>query len=224
MRITPDIDLPGAEVEFRRAAALAPHDARTLQALGYLLAALGNPDEGDKMNQQAIDIDPFLVSAYLDRARSQMARTQLDGAEATLRKILELQSDTSHVYAYLTIVDLQRGDAAAALRDAALEPAGFWHDYADALARQREGDRASADAALNGLIEKYSYGGPFQIAVVCALRKEPDRAFEWLDRAWKVKDSGMTQLFVTPFLLDYRNDPRFVAIAAKLGVDSPRHD
>jgi hypothetical protein len=57
---------------------------------------------------------------------------------------------------------------------------------------------------------------------VYALRKEPDRVFEWLDEALKVRDSGMTQLFVTPFLIDYRDDPRFVAIAAKLGVDSTR--
>ncbi len=157
VRVTPDLDLPGAEAEFRRAAALAPHDARTLQALGYLLAALGNLDEGDKMNQQAIDIDPFLVSAYLDRARNQIARAQVDGAEATLRKILELQSDTSHVYAYLTIVDLQRGDAAAALRDAALEPAGFWHDYAVTLAQQAQGDPAAAKTALATFATTYRH-------------------------------------------------------------------
>ena len=72
------------------------------------------------------------------------------------------------------------------------------------------------------MVAKYSFGGPFQIAVVYALRKEPDRVFEWLDKALEVRDSGMTQLFVTPFVLDYRDDPRFVAIAAKLGVDSTR--
>ena len=219
VRVTPDIDLPGAEVEFRRAAALAPHDARTLQALGYLLAALGNLDEADKMNQQAIDIDPFLVGAYLDRARNQMARTQLDGAEATLRKVLELQSDTSHVYAYLTIVDLQRGDAAAALRDAALEPVGFWHDYAVTLAQQAQGDPAAAKAALTTFVTNYRHNGPYQVAIVYAFRKEPDPMFTWLDNAYAERDSGLTQLMATPFLLDYRADPRFVAFARKLKID-----
>ena len=219
VRVTPDIDLPGAEVEFRRAAALAPHDARALQALGYLLAALGNLDEADKMNQQAIDIDPFLVGAYLDRARNQMARTQLDGAEATLRKILELQSDTSHVYAYLTVVDLQRGDAAAALRDAALEPAGFWHDYAVTLAQQAQGDPAAAKAALTTFVTTYRHNGPYQVAIVYAFRKEPDPMFTWLDNAYADRDSGLTQLMSTPFLLDYRADPRFVAFARKLKID-----
>lgn len=101
-------------------------------------------------------------------------------------------------------------------------PPGFWHDYADALVRQREGDRTAADAALKSIVEKYSYGGPFQIAILYALRKEPDRVFEWLGKAWEVRDSGMTQLFVTPFLIDYRDDPRFASVAAKLGVDAAR--
>jgi serine/threonine-protein kinase len=219
VHVTPDIDLPAAELEFRRAAALAPRDARMWQALGYLLAALGDLDEAEKMNQQAIDLDPFLVGGYLSRARNQMARRQPDAAEATLRKILELQSDTSHVYAYLTIVDLQRGDAAAALRDAALEPAGFWHDYAVTLAQQAQGDPAASEAALTAFVTKYGHGGPYQVAIVYALRKEPDQMFKWLDNAYAELDSGLTQLMVTPFLLDYRADPRFAAFARKLKID-----
>ena len=111
-------------------------------------------------------------------------------------------------------------DVAGARREADLEPAGFWREYADALARQREGDRPAADAALRAFMDKYSYGGPFQIAIVCALRKDPDGVFKWLDRSFEVRDSGLTQLFVSPFLIDYRNDPRFISVAAKLGVDS----
>jgi TolB-like protein/Flp pilus assembly protein TadD len=217
--VTPDVDLPGAEIEFRRAAALAPRDARMWQALGYLLAALGDLDEAEKMNQQAIDLDPFLVGGYLSRARNQMARKQFDAAETTLRKILELQSDTSHVYAYLTIVDLQRGDAAAAFRDAALEPAGFWRDYAVTLAQQAQGNPAAAEAALMTFVAKYGHGGPYQVAIVYAFRKEPERMFKWLDTAYAERDSGLTQLMVTPFLLDYRSDPRFADICRKLKID-----
>ncbi len=222
LKLTADFDLAGAEVEFRRAAELAPGDYRPVDALGYLLAAQGRLDEGEAMAHRAIDLDPLSITPVLNLARLQMVSSRLDEAEASLRKAIALQPALSHAHAYLATIDLMRNDPAAARRDADLEPAGFWHDYADTLARQRDGDRAAADAALNALIGKYSYGGPFQIAVVYALRKEPDRVFEWLDEALKVRDSGMTQLFVTPFLIDYRDDPRFVAIAAKLGVDSTR--
>ena len=206
---TADLDISGAEVEFRRALELAPGDYRPVDALGYLLAAQGRLDEAETTARRAIELDPFSVTPVLNVARIQMASNRLDESEANVRKAIALQPRLSHAYAYLTVIDLLRNDPVAARRDADLEPAGFWHDYADALARQREGDRAIAAAALKTLIDKYSFGGPFQIAVVYALRKEPDQVFEWLEKAWDARDSGMTQLFVTPFLTDYRDDPRY---------------
>jgi TolB-like protein/Tfp pilus assembly protein PilF len=217
--LTPDLDLAAAEAEFRRAVALAPGTPRPADGLAYLLAVQGRLAEAEAMTRQAISLDPYWVSPYLNLARIQMASDRLDEAEATVRKAIDLQHDVSHAYAYLTLIDLKRNDNAAAMRDAGLEPEGFWREYAVTLALQRQDDRAAADAALKALAEKNRYGGPFQIAIIYALRKEPDRVFEWLDQSWTVHDSGLTQLLVTPFLLDYRDDPRFAAIAAKIKLD-----
>jgi hypothetical protein len=61
-------------------------------------------------------------------------------------------------------------------------------------------------------------GGAFQIAALYAIRKEPDEMFKWLDTAYATRDSGLTQLAVTPFFLPYLNDPRFAALCQKLNV------
>ena len=53
--------------------------------------------------------------------------------------------------------------------------------------------------ALKDFIAKDSNGGAFQIAVLYAIRKEPDEMFKWLDTAYATRDSGLTQLAVTPF-------------------------
>ena len=219
MLLTADLDLSGAEVELRKAIALSPNDAQTVHGLGYLLAAQGRLAEAEAMSRRARELDPKRVGPYQNLARIQIGTDRLDEAEATLREVLRIQPDASHAYAYLTLIDLRRNDAAAALRDAALEPEGFWHDFAMALALQAQPDRAAADRALHALIEKDSEGGPFQIAIVYALRKEPDKVFEWLDRAYASRDSGLTQLLVESFLLDYRDDPRFAALAMKLKID-----
>lgn len=217
--LTPDLDLTGAEAEFRRAVELAPGSTRPTDGLAYLLAVQGRLAEAEAMSRQAIVLDPLWVSPYLNLARIQMGSDRLDEAEANVRKAIELQHDVSHAYAYLTIIDLKRNDNAAAMRDAVLEPEGFWHDFATTIALQRQGDRAAADAALKTLADRNRYGGPFQVAMIYAVRKEPDRVFEWLDQSWKVRDSGLTQLLVTPFLLDYRDDPRFAALATKMKLD-----
>lgn len=217
--LTPELDVAGAETELRRAVALAPHEALPVHGLSYVLAAEGRLAEAEAMSRQAIALDPWWVPPYQNLARIQMGAGRLDEAEATLRKAIELQPGLSHAYSYLTVIDLRRHDAAAALRDAKLEPEGFWRDYAVALALQGQGDRAAADRALNELLAKNQYGASYQIAVIYAARKEPDHVFEWLDKAYEVRDSGLTQLMVTPHLLDYRDDPRFVALATKLKVD-----
>ena len=57
-----------------------------------------------------------------------------------------------------------------------------------------------------------------QIASVYALRKEPEKMFEWLEHAWTAHDPGVTELLYNPFLRAYKDDPRFIAFAQKIGV------
>ena len=45
--------------------------------------------------------------------------------------------------------------------------------------------------------------------------------FDWLDRAYAKHDSRLTQLLVTPFILNYRDDLRFATFCQKLKVQVP---
>jgi hypothetical protein len=107
------------------------------------------------------------------------------------------------------------------VQHAQLESEGFWRDYATTVVQQAQPDRAAADAALKNFSEKYKTSASFQIAFLHAMRKEPEEMFRWLDTAYAVHDSGLTQLVITPFILDYRNDPRFIALCRGLGVQLP---
>jgi len=87
--------------------------------------------------------------------------------------------------------------------------------------KQTQGDRTAADAALNDFIARDSAGAAFQIAVLYAARKDPDKMFEWLNTAYAKHDSGLSQMAVTPFFLAYVKDPRFIALCQKLSVQVP---
>jgi hypothetical protein len=39
-----------------------------------------------------------------------------------------------------------------------------------------------------------------------------------LDRAWANRDSGIGRLLTDPFVLRYRDDPRFAAFCKKVGL------
>ena len=91
-----------------------------------------------------------------------------------------------------------------------------------ALAHFANGDRAEADAALKTLIDKYADAGASQIATVYALRKDPEKMFEWLEHARTTHDGGVTELLINPFLRAYKDDPRFIAFAQKIGGDAEK--
>jgi TolB-like protein/Tfp pilus assembly protein PilF len=219
--LTPDLDFAAAEAEFRTAEKLAPADAGPKNNLGVVFAAQGRLKEAENMMRQTLALDPLGVTRYLNLARILIAGGRYDEAEAVLRKAIELQPTAARQHAYLTIIDVLRGNAASALHDAQLEPQGFWRDYALALAQQAQSDHATADAALQTLIDSDAVSGPFQIAAVYGLRKEPDKMFAWLERAYTEHDSGLTQLLVTPFILTYKDDPRFAAFCKKLKLPLP---
>jgi 3-deoxy-D-manno-octulosonate 8-phosphate phosphatase KdsC-like HAD superfamily phosphatase len=73
------------------------------------------------------------------------------------------------------------------------------------------GNKAAAQAAIQKLVDSSAKNpvGTFEVAVVYAGLSEKDRAFEWLQRAYKVHDSEMCYLKSDPRLDPLRSDPRF---------------
>ena len=147
---------------------------------------------------------------------------RLDEAEHAIRRALELQPGASGFYWELTIIEAQRGNVQAALAAVRQEAPGMFQDTALALARQVGGDQSAANAALKTLIEKYAAIEAYQIAEVYALRNDAKATFEWLDRAWSNRDPGINTLYFDPFILRYRDDPRFAAFCGKVGLPVPR--
>ena len=213
-----EFDWAGAEADSRRAVELAPGDGGAKFSLGVSLATFGKPQEAIVLTRQAIDINPLRASWHTWLASYLSSLDRLDEAEAAIRKSIALQPDGTGYYQLLTIIQIQRGDAKAAMSAAQTEPEGSWKRQAMAMARQIGSDKAAADAALQELIEKDATFSPYQIAEVHALRREADKTFEWLDRSWASHDPGITSLLTDPFILRYRDDPRFAAFCRKAGL------
>ena len=56
----------------------------------------------------------------------------------------------------------------------------------------------------------------YQIAQVYAWRGENDKAFEWLERAYRQRDGGLTYLPYDRLLASLHTDPRFRGLLRKL--------
>ena len=187
-------------------------------SLANLMSTLGRLDEAVAFTQQAIALDPLRTSPYLLLATYLIPLGRYDEAEAALRKAIELQPQASQNYTWLTMIQILRGNPGAAVELAKQETDPFWRTYALAQAEFANGERVEADAALKKLIDENADAGGSQIAEVYALRKEPEKMFEWLEHAWTTHDSGVTELLINPFLRAYKDEPRYIAFAQKIGV------
>src|SRR5438132_138299 len=216
--MTPGLDFRAAEKEFRRALELSPGDAGAKNALSYALMAQGRLAEAEQTCREAILLDPLVTVLWYNLGRLAVAAGRYQDAEEAFRKGLEIQPHAARFYTYLATLDILQKNPTAALQQAQLEPDDFWREYALTLVQQTQPDRAAADTALKNFSSKYATNGAYQIAVIHALRKEPDEMFRWLDNAYATHDSGLTHLVITPFVFEYRDDPRFVALCQKLGV------
>ena len=56
----------------------------------------------------------------------------------------------------------------------------------------------------------------FQIAEIYAYQGETDKAFEWLERAYKQRDGGLSEMKGDPLLRHLQRDPRWLAFLTKM--------
>ena len=216
------LDWAGAGAEYEAAQQLSPSNLQTKFSLASMKALQGQLTEAVKLSGEAIASDPLQpnwwnwYSAYL----SGLGRT--DDAEAAIRKSIALRPQGSSTWAaQLAIIEIQRGDAKAALEAANNEPEGVWHDIARAMALQIGKDRQAADAALALLIKDYGDVAPFQVAQVQALRRDDKAVFQWLDKAHEVQDPGIGNLLIDPLLMRYKQDPRMADFCKTVGLPMP---
>ena len=217
-----DFDWNGAAAEFRRAAELAPGDVSPKSNLSVVLMTLGDTQGAVQLIRDALKIDPLRAQFYADLASYQILLGHLPEAEQAMRKAIALDPGGFNYYQELAYISILRGDAASALAQAQQEPHQPYRDLTIALALQISPDRAAADAALKNLIDKYADIAAYQAADAYAIRKDPDDMFKWLDRAYRQNDSGFFGMTGDPFMVPYRQDPRFAALCVKAKLPPPK--
>jgi hypothetical protein len=78
------------------------------------------------------------------------------------------------------------------------------------------GDTKASQQALEKLMATGAGDAAYQIAEGYAWRGEKDKAFEWLERAYRQQDGGLASIKGDPLLASLRSDPRYAAVLRKL--------
>jgi serine/threonine-protein kinase len=204
--------------ELRDAQQLSPWNPTANDLMARVVVYLGQFQEAESLAGQAIELDPLAYQPRTSLARVLFTEGKLDEAEASGRMGVELQPTAAGCRRWQVFVAIQRGDGAAALREAQLEPNEGYRRFELALAQHTRGDRPAADAALAELVAKDRNFLAYQIAEVHAWRGEGDKAFEWLEIALDHHDTGMLSLLIDPLMRGLRHDARYNDLVAKIGL------
>ncbi len=211
-----DWDWTGADAAYKRALELELGNADVVRGAGVLAGTLGRFDEAIRRDRRAIELDPLQVAAHFNLGNAAYYAGRLDEAEAAYRKALELNPQIPSVHESVGLIYLARSKPEEALAEMQKEPEPAWRAAGLALAYHGLGKKKEADSALAEYIEKHQNEWAYQIAEIYAYRNEEDKAFEWLERAYKQRDSGLSEMKGDPLLRNIEKDARYRAFLQKM--------
>ncbi|MDI1242895.1 MAG: tetratricopeptide repeat protein, partial [bacterium] len=213
-----DLDLTSAGQSYAKALNLAPANPVVADGASILELKLGNAERAVQLSRSVLDRDPLSGAIWHNLGLISHSAGNLEDAAAAFQKAIELSPNrlVSHAMRSTVLLDQELKNEARA--EAMLEPDEFWRTWALAIISFRLGDPENANRLLEELGQAYVAGDAFQLAEVCAVRGEIDDAFGWLERALKERDPGITHARVSTHLRSLYDDPRWEALARKLGL------
>ena len=199
---------------YRNIVANVPDNLAAVHALAIALQASNQPGEAARIAQRAFDRGHRSAALHYTHARSLVAMSAFDRAEAALRDCLALEPQRVEAHGDLARLTWMRtGDRAQATESLDLALRTFANDdalwAAKAAVLQGAGDPRSAYACLAARVERPQAPPALLVrAGLAALEFDPTRALDLAERALRVQPSD------TP--------ARKLMVAAQLGVGDAR--
>ena len=217
-----------AEVSFKRAIALDPSYTWAYYSYAQHLTTLGRFDEAIEQVRQAQRLDPVSISpsASLDLGMLYARKGELDNAARAWQDALELAPTDYRTHRQLGNFQCLTGNVEEGIlalqRSSELLPEAelVWSDlgFCHALA----GNREEAAKFLQRIEEsaEVRYVDPVHFALIHVALDEPDRAFEWLQRAYEIRAAMLFEVATDPRYEPLHFDPRFEALVTGMGLEA----
>ena len=212
--------------ELERAVELDPSSAFARDNLAFAYAPLGRFDEAIREGTRATELDPASPMIWADAGVQFYAAGRYAEALPYAQHALDMDPNGPPYHWILGAVYVEMRDfnRAAAEFDRAVElsdGAGWWHGYVG-YARGLMGDTAAVHAALDHLNDSWrarsSGNAALAIALVHIGLNDRDKAFHWLDEAYRLQSSLLPFVVTTAPGRRLASDPRYSALLRRLNL------
>jgi TolB-like protein/DNA-binding winged helix-turn-helix (wHTH) protein/Tfp pilus assembly protein PilF len=218
LRFNMRYDWAGAEADFKQALVLDPTDSRVFRRYASVLNQVGRTEEAAALLQKGIEQDPLDASTWTGLVDALVASRNYPAAYDAVHRALAIRPTDNSSNFQLACLQLFDGKARDALATFQSNSFAIFRDTGVAMAEHTLGDAKSSQQALDRVIATAAGDAAYQIAEIYAWRGEKDKAFEWLERAYRQQDGGLTGIKIDLVLASLRSDPRYVAMLRKLNL------
>jgi serine/threonine protein kinase/TolB-like protein/Tfp pilus assembly protein PilF len=210
------LDFAGARADGEKALTLAPGDSRVQSLYGVGLAAFGRLPEAIAAMDRAVGLDPLHSFAWANLGLFLTVNGDYPAARGALDRALAINPDDFASHLALAQLDLLEGRLEDARTEYEQHGGEALRRMGDAMIEHALGHERESQLALKELIAKHAKDMAYQVGDVYAWLGDNDKAFEWLDRAYEQRDSGLNGVQYDPLLAHLHEDPRYQALLQKL--------
>ena len=211
-------DWAAAQEDLAKAIELDAGDSTVQLRYGELLGSLGRLPEAIAATKKAIELDPLSDSAWQALDQYFISRGDFAAAHEANRRALEINPESAYTLNDLGTLQLLEGNAAEAKATFRKQDFENGRLAGLAMAQHSLGHVKESQQALDEEIAKHAQDGAYQIAEAYAWRGEKNKAFEWLERAYRQRDGGLSSIKFDSLMVSLLGDPRYHALLRKMNL------
>jgi serine/threonine protein kinase len=214
------LDFAGARADSETALNLAPGESAVQSLYGVQTAAFGKIPQAIGAMKKAIDLDPLSGYAWANVGLLQTMTRDYPAARKSIERAIAFNPSADAFHFGLGQLNLLQGRLTEAQAEFQKQRSEMSRRMGIAMVEHASGHEKQSQSAIKELIAKNAADSAYQVADVYAWRGEKDKAFEWLQRAYQQRDSGLNGIAWDPLLSSLKDDPRYGALLEQLGLSS----
>jgi TolB-like protein len=216
-----DWDWGRTEESYRKALSLNPSLADAHDEYAWFLAMMGRFEEAVSEATRACDLAPMspmtlALSGWID-----WVANECDKARVLFRRALEFAPDMAAAHMSLAALNATQSRFEEAIREAdetVRLSDEAWNRESQAMVYAMAGLNEKAREILDGVLSKKFPGYPAasQIGAIYYVLGEKDKGWEWMQKAYEARDTGLAMWNRCPTMKAAREDPRFVELLGRM--------
>lgn len=206
------LDFEGASQEYERARALAPGTARVLLTSGQFAVMMGKTTEGLTALRYAAMLDPLARECHLGLGMGLYFARRYEEAVAEFTESIRLAPERNWSYVERGVSLYALGDLQGARASCETHPDYWGSQVCLSIVYDKLGRHSDAEAELTKFKSAMGEDRAYPYALIYAQWGERTKALESLEKAVRLRDTGLSYLKTEPLLDPVRKEPRFQTI------------